>query len=330
MLENFQSPAKILIRKEWNKKLIRFIKNRLQKRIIYLGLPSPNAGDILEWIDYIDEVIAFQCRDYPHPSSPGQSRQEVIRLEQQLASLERQRKISTYTVYDGYIEEVLLRGRDNSDIDFYQGETITVYNLDFCNQITSPIQFIDEKGDIQEAYKFDAVRKLLEYQRKNKEQGTKFIMFLTINCGYQGAELHNFITHHGDRNISDYHSEVKRIPAKPDRDARFLKSYVLESLKEYFKTQGFIPGFLPVIYYRGTGDSALLHFTVFGTAMLEKTGTAPFYQDICRLLKQRFITTGKDGFELMNNEYIPEEEVFVNPVEIFSSSHTYKRYWSKT
>lgn len=329
MPENFQSPAKILIRKEWSKKLIEFIKRKLQKKIIYLGLPAPNAEDILEWIDYIDEVIAFQCRDYPNPSSPEQSREEVKRLEQKLYELERQKKIETFAVYDGYIEEVILKGRDNSDIDFYQDDVITIYNLDFCNQITEPLEFIDNKGDIKKGYKFDAIHELLKYQRSVKGQPKKFVMFLTINCGYRGDELHNFITHHGDKNISAYNNEVKKLPDKSSREARFLKSYVLESLKEYFKTQGFIPEFLPVIFYQGVGEHKLLHFTILGTSMAEKTGTAPFFQNLSELLRQKFIIASDNGFELMNTENIKENKISLNPVEIFSSSTTYDKLWVK-
>lgn len=327
MPENYQSPAKVLIRKEWSKRIIEFIKRKLEKNVIYLGLPSPNAEDIMEWIDYIDEVIAFQCREYPFPSSPDQSREEVIRLEQKLNELERQKKIETYTVYDGYIEEVLLRGRDNSNIDFFQNDAITVYNLDFCNQITSPISFTDKKGKSKTAYKFDAVKELMTHQRKVNTQSKKFIMFLTMHCGYDGKELQNFVTDYGDKYISTYLTQVREIPNVPMRKARFLKSYVLDSLKDYFRTEGFIPEFLPVLFYEGVGGHRLLQFTVLGTSMTERTGTAPFYQDLSELLNQKFIAASEKGFELMNAENIEEEDVDMNPTVMISSSKTYKKLW---
>ncbi|MCK4761308.1 MAG: hypothetical protein KAW12_03850 [Candidatus Aminicenantes bacterium] len=329
MPENFQSPAKILIRKEWSKKLIEFVKRKLQKKIIYLGLPSPDAKDILEWIDSLDGVIAFQCRDYRHRSAREQSRKAVDTLEKQLDKLIRQKKIETFAVYDGYIEEVILRGRDNSDIDFRQDDVITVYNLDFCNQITSPIKFVDKEGNIEEAFKFDAIHELLKYQRSIKNQSKKFIMFLTIHCGYEGKELENFINHHHDSGISSYHNNIKKLPDKSLKKPRFLKSYMLDSLKEYFKTQGFIPEFLPVIYYQGVGGNKLLHFTIFGTGMPEKTGTASFFQDIPELLKQKFITVLDNKFELLKEGNIEENDVQLNPTEIFSKSKTYKKYWIK-
>ncbi|MCK5058222.1 MAG: hypothetical protein KAT34_16335 [Candidatus Aminicenantes bacterium] len=327
MPENFKSPAKVLIRKEWSKKIIEFIKRKLGKKIIYLGLPSPNAEDIMEWLEYIDEVIAFQCREYPEPSNPDQSREKVIRLEQRLNELERQQKIETYAVYDGYIEEVLLRGRDNSNIDFFQNDAITIYNLDFCNQITSPISFTDKKGELKSAYKFDAVKELMNHQSNVNTQSKKFIMFLTMQCGYDGKELHDFITHHGDKSVSTYMKQVKKIPGESMRKSRFLKSYVLDSLKDYFKTEGFIPEFLPVIFYEGVGGYKLLQFTVLGTSKTEKTGTAPFFQSISELLWQKFIIASEKGFKLMNAENIEETDVNLDPRKIISSSKTYEKLW---
>ena len=76
-IETFNSKSKILIRSKWNKEIIKFISTNLKTKLVYLGLPSPSAEDILEWIDYINEVIAFQCREYPKPSRPSQDRDEI-------------------------------------------------------------------------------------------------------------------------------------------------------------------------------------------------------------------------------------------------------------
>ena len=72
---------KKVIRTQWCKSLIEFMHRKLKYKLIYLGLPGPQALDLLEWIDYIDQVIAFQCRKYPRPSSLNQSREKVSELE---------------------------------------------------------------------------------------------------------------------------------------------------------------------------------------------------------------------------------------------------------
>ena len=78
--------------------------------------------------------------------------------------MNRKRQIESFIVYDGWLEEVILRGYDNSPtrIDFGLTDFITLYNLDFCNKITSPIEYFDDTGEpAPKAYKFNAINKLL-------------------------------------------------------------------------------------------------------------------------------------------------------------------------
>ena len=110
--------------------------------MLYLGLPSPEAEDIIDWIEFIDEVIAFQCREDGKPSEVGQSRIAVKALEDKLSQFEKKGFLNNFIVYDGYIEEVLFKGKDNMSQAFAHSNTINVYNLDFCNSITSPIEFL--------------------------------------------------------------------------------------------------------------------------------------------------------------------------------------------
>lgn len=81
--------CKRAIREKWSKPLIKFVHDVLGHKLTYLGLPSPDAHDIVEWIDYIDYVIAFQCREYPKPSSVTQPEDAVLKLEDKLRELER-------------------------------------------------------------------------------------------------------------------------------------------------------------------------------------------------------------------------------------------------
>ena len=150
-MSKFNSDNKKLIRTNWAKPIVSYIKDTLNKKLFYLGLPDCEAHDIVEWIEYIDTVYAFQCRDYPSPSAPEQSRVKVLALENTLRTFERKRQLSTFDVFDGYIEEVILRGFDNSPTikEFTQHDTITLYNLDFCGQVTSPIEYKDRNGNPQ-------------------------------------------------------------------------------------------------------------------------------------------------------------------------------------
>lgn len=317
MPETFNTESKILIRSQWSKRIIKFINKRLDSKLVYLGLPSPDAEDILEWIEYIDEVIAFQCRKYPEPSDPSQSIEEVLKLQNKLSELERKKIISNFVVYDGYIEEVLLKGVDNSGIEFELNNLIHIFNLDFCNSITSPMKVVDNNGDIQEVYKFEAVNILLKLQDLLISKPKKFVLFLTIHTSYDGHELENF--------ANNYQKEIMHL-SKPERRKRILRSYVIENLKDFFRVNHFIPEFMPVIHYTGVDDFQLLHFTVIGISQNEKAGIAPFNQDIEELIRQKFLGIENNEFKTQSNDSFEENDVKNEPIKIFEKSKTFKMW----
>lgn len=320
MPDTFNTESKILIRSKWSKKLIKFINKNLNSKLVYLGLPSPDAEDILEWIDYIDEVIAFQCRDYPSPSEPSQSIEEVQKLQNKLSELERKKIINNYIVYDGYIEEVLLNKKDNAGIKFELNNIVHIFNLDFCNSITSPLSVINEDGDVENVYKFDAIKTLLKLQELVGVKPQRFILFLTIHTSYKGEELENF------NQTLAYHTKLKDLK-KAEKKARFLRSYVIETLKNFFQYNNFVPEFLPVIEYKGVKEHNLLHFTVLGASKNEKTGVAPSFQNISTLLQQKFISIVNNEFTNKKVNKIEEIDVEIDPVKSFSNSKTYKNLW---
>ena len=57
---SFNSEHKILIREKWNQPLLEYLSKKNSEKLVYMGLPSSKAEDILTWISYIKVVIAFQ------------------------------------------------------------------------------------------------------------------------------------------------------------------------------------------------------------------------------------------------------------------------------
>jgi hypothetical protein len=335
MPNTFSTPSKIKIRKEWNLPLLKIIKEQTNKKLIYLGLPSPDADDVIEWIDYIDKVIAFQCREYPNPSDPSQSKEAIDKLESKLNTLETQGKISTFTIYDGYIEEVLLRGRDISNNQYHQNEVITLYNLDYCNSLSAPIQYLDNEGSLKDGYKFDTIDKLMEFQKSVNIPSKKFILFLTVKCDYYEPEMDALIGDGCEANLKNIHVQYENIKDVIEKKARKLRSYTIQNLRTYFTSKGFIPEFLPTINYNGKKiprskkDFILLHFTVLGTQMSQAAGTAPFYQNIEDVIKQNFIYI-RDG-NIQNNSIpeLNETGVQFSSENYLTNCESFKRYWEE-
>ena len=50
---SFNSEHKNFIREHWNMPLLKFLADNVNDKLVYLGLPSPIAEDVLEWIEYV-------------------------------------------------------------------------------------------------------------------------------------------------------------------------------------------------------------------------------------------------------------------------------------
>lgn len=332
-MNKFNSPSKQLIRAHWAKPMVGFIKDTLNKKLFYLGLPDSEALDIVEWLEYIDTVYAFQCREYPNPSNPDQSREKVLLLENTLRMLERKRQITTFDVFDGYIEEVVLRGFDNSPTikEFAQQEVITLYNLDFCGQVTSPIEYKDRNGNPQKAYKFDAIKRLLDFQKQIIFPNKKFIMFLTLHCSYDGKELDDFIRNPQNRDIQDYMSQISSL-SKGKKAPYLVKAFVLFFLQQFFSTNEFVVEVLPTIHYIGDNNNPILFFTILGTSSQNKSaGGTVHYQKLNEILNCPFIQIDNDkfikstSFALKNDTNLGSN---LNSLHLFKQSKTYKKSWN--
>ncbi len=155
-----------VIRKYWCKPQLKMLSDGLKKKLIYIGLPDIEALDVLEWIDYLDKVIAFQCSEY----IPG-VKIDVSKLVSLLEDLERQNKIKSGFVYEGFIEDILMGGMSkNGGQTYSQNDFMKVYNLDFCSNLKYPRKIVNAKGQIIESiHKTEVIDRLLEFQRNIKK-----------------------------------------------------------------------------------------------------------------------------------------------------------------
>lgn len=332
-MKKFNSDNKNLIRTLWAKPIIRYIKSTLSKKVFYLGLPDSQAFDIIEWLEFIDIVYAFQCRDYPLPSNPNQNRDKVLALEDTLRALERKRHLSTFDVFDGYIEEVILRGFDNSPTikEFTQQEVITLYNLDFCGQVTSPLEYKDRNGNPQKAYKFDAIKRLLDLQKQILYPNKKFIMFLTLHCSYDGKEMKDFIENPQSTDIQNYLNQISGY-SKGKKSPYLVKAFVIHFLQQYFSTNGFIADILPTIHYIGDNSNPILFFSIIGSSSQNNNaGCIIHNQKLKEAINCPFIEIENSNFikskslNLNNDSKLSEN---LNPLHLFKMTKTFKNLWN--
>ena len=160
-------PIKKVIREQWCKPLIKHISEKLGYKLTYLGLPGIEAIDVLTWIEYLNKVIAFDIGDYSETYDSSKAKQNILVLNNKLSDLERKGLLENYSLYHGYIEEIVLKGMDRNRVSFNQSDIVTIYNLDFCNSLTVPLKLTDPyTGEVSEYYKTEVLRRLVELQRE--------------------------------------------------------------------------------------------------------------------------------------------------------------------
>ena len=208
--------SKQIIREKWSRPLIEFIHDELGCKLLYFGLPGPKALDLICWIGFINHVIAFICRDYPKPSSVDQPDDKVVELGTMLREFECRGELDTYTVYDGFMEEVVLGGSDVIGTPFELNDIVTIYNLDFCNGITVPLLVPDEEGNSVECYKSEVIKKLLEIQRDHSSHilSSKFVMFITIHSNFLKEEEDIFAAQTKDPNLKGFIRKFNKLKGK--------------------------------------------------------------------------------------------------------------------
>lgn len=327
----YDHPTKKVIRENWCKPLIKHISENLGYKLAYLGLPGIEAIDIISWIKYIDRVIAFDIGDYSDDYNTSQAKSNIMLLNDKLSDLERKELIETYSLYHGYIEEVVLKGMDRNRVSFLQREIVTIYNLDFCNSLTVPLKIIDPNtGECNTFYKTEVIRKLLELQRDiSKQNGqSKFVLFLTIHSQFWQDEANTLFSGSNNGFYKTYLSSLKHL-GEHERNMRLLRLYIIDLLKTQFCSCQFIPEFFPTLYYQGTGANKLLCFTILGTYYKSASSTAPIYQVVEELILSKFLNPTESGINYLIQENTQEKNCLKDSVENLQSFKSYLNIWKK-
>ncbi len=331
-MAKFNSGHKKIIREKWNKPLLEFLcsEEGINDKLIYLGFPSPDASDIKAWLHCIKKVIAFQCRDYNDETNTTTDRSQVIKLTQELLSLNKAGKIEWPVVYDGFLETVIFRGADSSSPlqKFEVNEIITLYNLDFCNNLASPRKVIYSNGSVRIVNKFDVIDRLLQVQRAlQSERGieAKFVLFLTVQCSYgknaRIGEIIKFVDTPPDSETKEYIDAYLKLTSH-EQNSRIVRLYLAHTLPLRFKKYGFVPTILPTFRYLGDSETEMLHFCVMGVAL----PALPELQTLQDVADQKFV--GFEGNKMVNRGKQGERDIKLSSVENFRDSEMFQNYWN--
>jgi hypothetical protein len=262
------SPAKRIVRERWNTTFLRYLHTKFGFRYRYMGFPGTDLDDVKLWKDMIDEVIAFEL-----PSPGLNDRLWITQLRANLKRLD-----IPGVAYLGSFEEVVVLRRDHDGQLYKQDKVITLYNLDFCDEIASKVDTL-ELGRKQ--WRFEALRIILQDQKQcylNNGGPCHFVILLTVRNQITAAKIRKFLknnlleeTHSYCENCSGSNPIPSRGPLIGSH-AWSLKAFLYNTLRYYFGAPNICALFFPIIKYTGTpvrldtGDfftSPMLHWMMF-------------------------------------------------------------------
>jgi len=240
---------KRIVREQWDTPLLRHLHSEYGVRYRYCGLPGVDLIDVRLWQDMIEEVVAFE----PPDESPD-GRAAITSLRHNL------RKFGVSgRAYWGSFEEVVLLRKDYEGTEYLQNKVITLYNLDFCDEISSPVA-TQEEG--KKVWRFEAIRQVLRDQHdcyRRDKAPRHFILMLTVRNQMDAAKLRRFLAPSRLQGETKTHYDacmgLNPIPTAGSlvgTHSWALKTLIFNCLSAYFGNPNLSALFFPQILYQGT------------------------------------------------------------------------------
>ena len=179
--------------------------------------------------------------------------------------------------------------------------SVTLFNLDFCNKITSPQEYLNADGVPEKKYKFELIDKILEHQKQVSNENQGFVLFITINSGYDGEELSEYI------NANQESLKVYNTCSSGIKKQFVLKHFVESILYDKFHSKEFVPHMLPTIFYDGIGGVRMMQFAAMcikPSETLRKAGVFNMLQTKSSICKYYPILP-----DCKNNTFVCHEQI---------------------
>lgn len=263
------NPEKRVVRKQWDTPLLVHLYNTYGVRYRYLGLPGTDLIDVKLWRNMIDEVIAFEP---PDKVDGGRTAIDALTRNMRKAGVPGR-------AYCGSFEEVVLLRKDFDGQHYVQDKVVTLYNLDFCNEICSAVETQDGGKRV---WRFQAIRQVLRDQvdcYQSTGGPSHFILMLTVRNQIGARKIREYLrpsTLQGDAQaFYKKCSAAKAIPTQGHLIGSYswaLKTLLHNMLRNYFGNPNFSGLFFPQVLYHGTRvrirggggflESPMLHWLV--------------------------------------------------------------------
>ncbi len=267
------NPEKGVVRTAWDTPLLQYLHQKHKVRYRYLGLPGVDLIDVHLWKPMIDEVIAFEP---PDNSANRRAAIDKLRKNMHLHSIKG-------VAYWGSFEQVVMLRRDLDGQYYTQAKFVTLYNLDFCDEITSAVETPERRKQV---LRFEAIRQILRDQATfyvHNKKPRHFILMLTVRNQSSSTKLRKLLA---EPNLlasaKAHHDGCNKLLPIPPRQSELLigthawalKTVVFNYLTSYFSNPCLSALFFPQVLYTGTPiyssagtrekvvDSPMLHWVI--------------------------------------------------------------------
>ena len=267
-----------------------------------MGLPGVELLDLQLWRDWIDEVVAFETRAKPSRTDKD-GRRNILALRTRM----REYGFDGHA-YFGSMEEVVVLRRDQDGSPYTQNHLVTLYNLDFCDEISSPVEIL-EAG--RQVWRFEAIRRILRDQaacHDPKLGAGYFLLLLTVRDQIGVTKLsEHFVEPFADsRHYWDLCQAVHPLPSTGfilGKHSWSLKTLIHDQLRKWFGSPNVSALFFPATKYSGTPigfgkeeefPSPMLHMMVlcrFG----DRTVSSPLFLPEQFLARVSSVRANDDG-----------------------------------
>lgn len=275
------SLGKQAVREFWNTPVLRYLNEQYGLRYRYLGLPGTKLIDVKLWKDMIDEVVAFEVKHEPTDEDP-EGRRGIIELRKSLRLL----NIPSFRAYFGPMEEVILLRHDYDATEYTQENLVTIFNLDFCDEISSKVE---TRQSGKKMWRFEVIRQLMQDQKQCFRQNPRdnlFVCLITIRNQIHSDKIKGFLGKIEDSETKKYvdHCEgIMPIPKGKNLTGSHtwaLKAFLYDTIKYYCGTPHISALFFPTIKYIGHSKSSpMLHFMFLGRFENEELHRPSFLPD---------------------------------------------------
>jgi len=278
MADLFDTSGKKAVRETWNSPILVYLNQKYGFKYRYMGLPGADLLDVRLWQNMIEEVIAFELATEPSREDPD-GRQQIVKLRRNMQI----RQIPGY-VYCGPMEDVILRGEDFDGQKFTNDKLITLYNLDFCDEISSTV-LTKNKGE--QLLRFQSINRILtDHHRifqKNPEHNY-FLLLLTVRNQIDAARLRTYLTSGLLDESWDHLEKCGGVNALPRTGPCLgtvtwaMKTFIYNFLRQSFYAPRISSLFFPIVKYSGN-PKACLSSRPLGSPMLHCMVFCRFHDD---------------------------------------------------